>query len=535
MTIIYVDPSAGSNGAGTFVSPRNIPPTAIAYGDVVLFKEGTTRSGGWTVPAPTGTPSPTNLLKIGTYSATDGAQLVNPSRMAKIVGSNTSDAIFLNGVSYVEIRGLDLKGGRDFPYSGARALGASYITVDSCRISSTVTGVGGGAYGIRFDNPTGSATSRSNWVITNNIVSDIGGNAGIFCVWGQNTGEFVTDITIRGNYVSKLNDIAGSTPNGIFIGARATTIYTDRAGLTSKGVVVEGNIVDGAGAFAYSINGVTAGGTQANRFAKNKAYNTGTGTRDMHCMWFGACQNWVIEDNLVDKSTALIGGQTGTGIGIFIDRNSQDRDGCQDMLIRRNKIFNTGKGATANLEVGGAGIMVLQSQNITVEHNLVVNCRNGIITWGGNGALDKSTNVIVRSNTILNVDSSGLYVCKIADAVTLSENVVVGGVRGLYIENSGAGAITNFTETRNRVFSVTTPWAQGNEPTQATPTISARTPAGGNTVVDVKVDALGQPMEGSPLIGAGVHVKYTRDVTGKQRDKPPTIGAYDRATFKPGT
>lgn len=533
MATIYVDPSSGTNGAGTLGSPRNIPPTAVAYGDVVLFKEGTTRNAGWTIPTPTGVGSATNVLLIGTYDATTGAQIIAPaSRRAKIVASNVTDAIFINGVDYVTVQGLDLKGGRDFPYSGVRNLGSSYITVDNCTISSTVTGVGGGAYGIRFDNPTGAATTRSNWKITNNTISDIGGNAGIFCVWGANSGEFVTDITIRGNNVSRLNDIAGSTPNGIFIGARATTIYTDRAGLTSKGVIVENNVVTGAQSFAFSVNGVTAGGTQPNRFANNEAYNTGTGARDMHCMWFGACQNWTVEDNIVDKSTALIGGQTGTGIGIFIDRNAQDRDGCQDMLVRRNRISNTGKGATANLEVGGAGIMVLQSQNITVEHNVVDSCRNGIVIWGGNGALDKSANVNVRSNTIVNSDSSGLYVCKIADTVTMNENVVVGGARGLYIENSGAGTVTNFTETRNRVYNVTTAWAQGNEPTQVSPTITARTPAAGNTEVDVKVDSTGRPRADSPLIGAGVHTAYTRDVDRKQRDKPPTIGAYDRATLR---
>lgn len=44
-----------------------------------------------------------------------------------------------------------------------------------------------------------------------------------------------------------------------------------------------------------------------------------------------------------------------------------------------------------------------------------------------------------------------------------------------------------------------------------------------------KVTAQGAPMPGSPLIGAGVHSGYTRDVNRVQRRRPPTIGAYDVA------
>lgn len=38
-----------------------------------------------------------------------------------------------------------------------------------------------------------------------------------------------------------------------------------------------------------------------------------------------------------------------------------------------------------------------------------------------------------------------------------------------------------------------------------------------------------RPRSGSPLIGAGTHLGYVRDLDGKQRPNPPSIGAYDLA------
>jgi hypothetical protein len=41
-----------------------------------------------------------------------------------------------------------------------------------------------------------------------------------------------------------------------------------------------------------------------------------------------------------------------------------------------------------------------------------------------------------------------------------------------------------------------------------------------------------RPRAGSPLLGAGTHLGYTRDIEGKQRPNPPSIGAYDVATLR---
>jgi len=41
-----------------------------------------------------------------------------------------------------------------------------------------------------------------------------------------------------------------------------------------------------------------------------------------------------------------------------------------------------------------------------------------------------------------------------------------------------------------------------------------------------------RPKPGSPLLGAGTHLGYTRDIDKKQRPNPPSIGAYDYATLR---
>ena len=41
-----------------------------------------------------------------------------------------------------------------------------------------------------------------------------------------------------------------------------------------------------------------------------------------------------------------------------------------------------------------------------------------------------------------------------------------------------------------------------------------------------------KPTSASPLLGAGTHLGYTRDINRKQRPNPPAIGAYDVATLR---
>jgi hypothetical protein len=61
---------------------------------------------------------------------------------------------------------------------------------------------------------------------------------------------------------------------------------------------------------------------------------------------------------------------------------------------------------------------------------------------------------------------------------------------------------------------------------------AAHAPAANNTTSDPLLTASYRPKSTSPLLGAGTHLGYRRDIEGKQRPNPPSIGAYDVATLK---
>lgn len=533
MATILVDPTFPSNGAGTLGNPRNIPPTSVAYGDLVLFKEGTNANlgaTGWTVPAPSGTPSLTNQLVIGTYAADTGLQTQDPNRRAQLTVTGNSDVIFIQN-DHVRVENLYLYGAKTFPSAGVRALNCSYITVKGNRITSGPVTTGGG-YGVRLDNATGSGAARSNWTIVGNTVERTGGNSALACVWSSTAGENVTDITITDNDVTgNPIPVASAVNHGVQVIARAAALNANRSGLCARGMRIERNTVRRTHAYGYSISGVVAGGTQPNVFRGNKAFEIGDGGTDMHCMWFACCDDWLIEGNLVDGSNAWIGQDVGTGIGIFIDKPAADADGCNRVVVRGNLVRNTGRGATLNSEVGGAGIASLLSNDILIEGNIVENCNNGIIAIGrysGNG----STRITIRHNLIANHKETGIYAVKDAQNVSVLNNICIGGKYGIGIQNSGVLPVTvGYSETNNLIFGASIYNYMGsNEPEAAVPAYVSRTaPAIGFTQNPRLVDA-SRPWLGlspdSPAIGKAAYVPDACDVYGYRYGSLPNIGPF---------
>jgi hypothetical protein len=527
MATIYIDPSSSTNGDGSFATPRNIFPTVLVYGDVVLFKEQTIYNGTWTLPTPSGIGSNTNRVILGTYDAITGLKTNSTPKQATIRSvSITTDAVLISSISYVTISSLHCIGGNNFPYAGIRALSSSYITVEHCTVEN-VDGIQG-AYGIRFDNVTGSGSAQSNWVISYNVVKNIAGNSGIFCIWSATSGEHVTNITIKNNTVSNLRHSAGTNAFGIDVRSRASTHYTDKAGFCGKGVQILNNQIQKVPGYALYVKGVNAATTaQANIISGNIILDTGNGLYDSHCLWLGACYNFIVSSNTITKSTALSGGTTGTGVGIFIDKPTSDLDGCEDILVTRNIVTSTGRGDTTNSEVGGAGIFVLNSRRVTVSYNLVQYCLNGIIVYGGFNDPSKSVNVDVYNNTVAYCDGAGLYICRIADLVKVKNNLLFQNTTGIYTETSGAGTITNYTEQYNLVWKNTEKWTEGNAPTTTAATITTRTPDASNLETDPKINTTFQILPLGAAYHSGTLVYPKQSLTGFSSYPTPSIGAYE--------
>jgi len=81
--------------------------------------------------------------------------------------------------------------------------------------------------------------------------------------------------------------------------------------------------------------------------------------------------------------------------------------------------------------------------------------------------------------------------------------------------NFDNNAVTNYTYVAKREFGPFT-----------TETVT------GTVTADPLLTDSYKPRPGSPLLGAGTHLGYTRDIDRKQRPNPPAIGAYDVATMR---
>ena len=239
---------------------------------------------------------------------------------------------------------------------------------------------------------------------------------------------------------------------------------------------------------------ISTGGTSTlvNRVAQNKLRDVGDGIYDSHVLWAGGVRDMFIEDNEIDGSIMAQGTASGTGVGIFVDNTNFTNffDGARRVYVRRNKVKNTGKRpeGTLNgqLEIAGAGIFVYYSQNVEVSNNETDGCYNGIGVYGWNGTDGtKASAVSVRGNRVLNSVKNGISTIAGADAVTVQENYVDGfGQDGIYVENSGAGAVTGYTETRNNVVgTAATAYRGGSQPASQTTPSAQRTPAAGNIVL----------------------------------------------------
>lgn len=537
MATVLVDPSATTNGSGTFASPRNIPPASVAYGDIVLFKEGTALSGGWSMPAPSGVGSDTNRVTIGTYSAETGARLSSLTRQATINGVSSTNALTIN-YDYVLVDGLYLREARTTPASCFRVNNASYVTIQNCRINCG-NYLTGGASGIRFDNANGSGGPRSNWKIINNIVERTTGNDSIVCIWSNVSGENVTDITVSYNTVHGNPSAIAATANmGIRILARQTALNSDRAGFCAKGVRVEFNVVHHTHSYAYAISGVVQGGSQSNVIRGNFAYETGDGNTDMHCIWLACGEDFVIEDNVIDGSNAQIGSGVGSGVGIFIDKPSANIDGCKRIKVRRNVVRNTGRGASMNLEVGGGGIAVLLSSDVDVESNIIDSCSNGVVVIGWYGGVEggsggaPSTNVNVRNNLVTNTRGTSYYVVKDARNVSLRNNIAYGGVNGYGLQTTGVlPVVTTYSESNNLVFGATVyPFMTSNEPENVSPVFASRSAPTNYLAADPLLVDAARPWAGikagSPCWRAGAPIQGARDRFGRRYPNPAHIGPW---------
>ena len=112
------------------------------------------------------------------------------------------------------------------------------------------------------------------------------------------------------------------------------------------------------------------------------------------------------------------------------------------------------------------------------------------------------TSLSVRNNVFVNTGS-------LQAAAILTPEITPSA--STYINNAASGGYTNVAKR------------------EYTATVETST---GSVTADPMLSSGYRPMTGSPLIGAGAHLGYSRDADGIQRPKPPSIGAFDVATLR---
>jgi hypothetical protein len=136
-SVVYIDPSFGSNGAGTLADPKNAWPT-LANDTTYLLKERTRIVSTATVTGATATG-----MVFGTYDADTGARVFDFERLATVDGASffrcairwqgTSGSFTLSGLRL--IGAINAAGGIQL-FESITAPAASTITIEHCVFES---------------------------------------------------------------------------------------------------------------------------------------------------------------------------------------------------------------------------------------------------------------------------------------------------------------------------------------------------------------------------------------------------------------
>lgn len=537
MASYYVDLSAAVNGSGSAGSPYNSMASlpTLSAGDIVDIARGTsqTMSGTYTVSASGA--SAANPITIRANSATTGAKPV-----LRIV-SEGSVGITCTSRSYVTIENISIVGVSTWTSQntvGVRVNGASTdirllgVELQYCRFDlvggfatngltlTDCSAVDGTSDGIRLFSGTTTHTWQ-NVKINNGTFSRNGTAAGAngagISVYIQNghTGTTfqnfeITNCTVQGNYRAGIACNDESVAWATIIASGNTTAPTRQI----KGLQIVGNTIAGNGGAGISVLGAQPSTTKGVRIARNYLSDNSTRT-SLGNVWTGGCLTPVIEDN-----TCLRGNTNGTvvgdGCGIFDD---QWNNGA---IVRRNYIADNVYAAT-NPEYSAYGIGIYRSEGGQHYSNVIVNCRHGfVIGYLAGATAPVMDGINVYNNTIADID---VYCFTIwssvqAAAATIQNNFLINAAQDIEAQSGTAG---NQTFSNNAAVNVTTKYTSNNVGAGAFDhTLIA--------LADMTPDY--KPMPGSPLLGAGTHLGYTRDINRKQRPNPPAIGAYDVATMR---
>jgi len=510
MTTYYFDSVLGNDTTGN--GSQALPWAqydnkygSVADGDICLFKRGTTQSIATQFRAPRNGLSAAAPFYMGAYG--DGARpifrytgtvwgyILNFSRRSWVTVEDldfdaqglAQSTLYIAGQDTFSVTGIRIRRCR-FYNAGTTGDGIS-VSKEAAATTATVTDVefsncdffdcgGHGAIIVAATN------IRFKWCRAwgNGATTPAGGH-GISFRW--NRSDATSGWTLVSGTVYKRTLTAGEAAGNV------TYMYGGAYARMTKNTTTP--TTPAAGEF-----GVSAGELYVN-------FNVDANTVTARWAW-GRCGDNLVEDceffdNIVNPSAPYTEGH-----GLAFD------DFTEDSRIRRCKSYDN----------QGLGFSINRGDRNTVEDCLAYG--NGI-----NGlALATSQSCVVQRSTFANNNLGNVLN---PTGRTSEISIAPGGnsntFRNLCLKAKAGGTqyglddSTGLTGTSVSYCNIT----------GFTTAVRTATPT--NVVAGAPLLAANYvPTPTSPLLGAGTHLGYTRDVDGKQRPNPPSVGAYDYATLR---
>lgn len=344
--------------------------------------------------------------------------------------------------------------------------------------------------------------------------------------------------------------------------------FKDCQGGSANGGVIVASPVAAARVANLAIYGCKFTGTGYNAIRLNGT-NTATAASTFVCMYcefddigedcvYGAALDFVFRYNTCTRLSTRT--ETGDGVG-FISADPTR------VWIANNYIDHSGKDVKQCIIVdtsSGAGLAIIEDNTLigygtatdaADSHSVIlVDCkatirRNTIYSFGLAAGLEVADstftdNLVVIGNArtsapvvALSASTTGVYGNTFVSLKTLeaTQKIVTqaASLSGCAVKNNLFVNVpiaiqsdtvgNNPTATNNAFWQVTT--ARRAQDGSAF--------SGGNDITaDPLLTADYKPTALSPLLGAGTHLGYARDIERKQRPNPPSIGAYDYATLR---
>jgi len=487
----YIDPDLGSDvtGDGTEAKPYRKGPSQSgavvpnALGNTYLFKRGTVMSEGLDS---TFTGNAANEGQRVTYGAYGNAD--NPPRID--VAGAAAYCIQIQNKERVTVQDFDLYNSTNVNLrilnNTTRA--CSYTLVKRVR-----------AYGSAFDgismiagnNAAGVAPYPAVGVVFDGCEGHRNGQHGIGII-AYASGAVIKNCYATGNSLT-------SSGWGVYHGGQGVT-YTGASGWT-----IAGNVKSRTSAMGIKPYGVWSGNTTSGVY--ELVENAGTPTTPGTGEW----------------------GYSGTTIYVNIGAPS----GGYSIAI----IFQPNTNAVL-MDCQGDSHLLFDAVGVGMDRGVyggqILRCR-------GSGNLGSAVQVnqasAVTVDGVLGVGNrETVYMSSIGGACSVSGVTSDDLTYGVRAERVSVGATlgikNNLLLPSTAILLATNNGTVTNDYNCYTGSLSGVSAGAHDITVNPGLTSDYKPMPGSPLLGAGTHLGYRRDIDGKQRPNPPSIGAYDVATLR---